>query len=45
VSIIKSVKIALPEALERFQDAAMAAQVKGNCYHCRHVHYAKVHAR
>lgn len=33
-------KLALPESFDRFQRAAQAARTKGNCYHCRCVHYA-----
>jgi len=29
----------LPKTFSRFQAAAEAADEKGNCYHCRHVHY------
>ncbi len=31
---------ALPETFSRFQAAAEASYQKGNCYHCRCVHYA-----
>lgn len=37
---IMRTKLALPETFDRFQAAALAARVKANCYHCRHVHYA-----
>jgi len=30
----------LPKTFSRFKAAAEAAYKKGNCYHCRHVHYA-----
>ena len=32
----------LPESLSRFRAAAEAAREKGNCYHCRHTHFAEV---
>ena len=32
---------ALPETFNRFQAAAEAASTKGNCYHCRCVHFAE----
>jgi len=31
----------LPELFSKFQDAAEAARDKGNCYHCRCVHFVK----
>lgn len=31
----------LPESFSRFQAAAEAAKTKGNCYHCRCVHFAE----
>jgi hypothetical protein len=34
-------KVALPISFERFQVAAMAARTKGDCYHCRCVHFAE----
>jgi len=33
-------RIGIPHILERFQNAAMAAQEKADCDHCQHVHYA-----
>ena len=30
----------LPETFMRFEQAAKAANQKGNCYHCRGIHYA-----
>lgn len=32
----------LPNLFSRFQPAAEAANMKGNCYHCRCVHFAEV---
>ncbi|MBN1325962.1 hypothetical protein JW977_03195 [Candidatus Falkowbacteria bacterium] len=47
VARIKSKKLwcgeleVLPESFNRFQAAAEAASTKGNCYHCRCVHFAE----
>lgn len=30
----------LPEVFAHYRDAATAARLKSNCYHCRHVHFA-----
>jgi hypothetical protein len=31
----------LPDSFSRFRAAAEAANVKGHCYHCRHIHFAQ----